>query len=298
VASVAPDVFFRANGNLVSSFNNGDSFVGYVWDGHLTNVPTLPNDGIWEICPYVLGTEDDCNQDVGGNFIGMGGIVPGDSDVWLQVRQVTFTFNGASPFEFPFTSITATPLVYTPPYTLPVLADHAYVNAVYTDGGNALISSVIWRQDNDFQSSFTEFPVGNNGVLTFDGVDTITVGMRYYPELPHWAWRNGWHDMVQVAYSSAMQPDGDGTCNVGVDDCLTLQGTPGVTNDKLALLVLAGNEGDLDPLNTALTDLVGAPLYFADDLSLIFEGENNTLDLVFDQRPPNAPANDVVLLLE
>jgi len=290
-ASVAPDVFFRANGNLSSSFNSGASFTGYVWDGHLSNVPTLPNDGVWEACPYVLGNEDDCNQDVGGNFIGMGGIIPGESDVWLQVRQVTFTFNGASPFEFPLASMTATPLAYTPPD----VANHAYVTAEY-DGGAGIISSVIWSQDNEFQASFSEEPVGNNGVLTFDGADTITVGVRYYPELPRWAWRNGWHDMVQVAYSSAHQPGGDGTCSVGVDDCLTLQGIPGVNNDKIALVVLSGNENDFDPLNTALTDLGGGPLFYSDDLGLIFEGANSIPDLVFDLRPANA--NDVILLLE
>ena len=88
----------------------------------------------------------------------------------------------------------------------------------------------------------------------------------------------------------------DGTCNVGIDDCLTLQNIAGVTNDKIALLVLAGNEGDLDPLNTALIDEGGLPQYFADDLVDIFEGENNTPDLIFDNRPANA--NDIVFLLE
>lgn len=181
------------------------------------------------------------------------------------------------------------------------MANHATVSAEYTDGGAGLISSVIWREDDDFQNSFTEFPLPNNGVLTFDGADTITVGLRYYPELPRWTWRNRWHDMVQVAYSSALQPGGDGTCSAGFDDCLTLQGFPGVVNnDKIALLVLSGNENDLDILNTALIDgavgLVGAPDYLADDLAAIFEGENSTPDLIFDQRPANA--NDVILLLE
>ena len=287
VASLVPDIFFKQNGNLVSSFNNGASFTGFVWDGHLTNLPTLPNDGIWEACPYVTGTEEDCNQDVAGNFIG--GIA---SDVWLRVRQVTFTFNGAIPFEFQFVDKTANALTYTPPEA----ANHATVSAEYLVFSAGYFSSIIWIQDNDFESSFSEEPVGNNGSLSLVAGDTITVGLRYYPELPRWAWRNGWHDMVQAAYSSALQPDGDGTCNAGVDDCLTLQGVPGVTNDKIGLLVLSGNEGDGDPLNTALTDLGGGPLYFADDLGLIFEGENNTPDLVFDQRSPNT--NDVVLLLE
>jgi len=292
-ASAAPDVFFKANGDLSSSFNSGAAFVGWVWDGHdSTPHVNSPNDGIWEACPYVTGTEEDCNRDTAGNF--KGGVA---SDVLLKVRKLDFIFNGASPFEFPFASITATPLAYTPPD----VANHATVSAEYTDGGAGLISSVIWREDDDFQNSFTEFPLPNNGVLTFDGADTITVGLRYYPELPRWTWRNRWHDMVQVAYSSALQPGGDGTCSAGVDDCLTLQGFPGVVNnDKIALLVLSGNENDLDILNTALIDgavgLVGAPDYLADDLAAIFEGENSTPDLIFDQRPANA--NDVILLLE
>ena len=99
-----------------------------------------------------------------------------------------------------------------------------------------------------------------------------------------------------IAYSSAVQPGGDGVCNVGVDDCLTLQNSVGVINDKIALLILSGNEGDGDHLNTALIDEGGGPQYFSDDLGDIFEDENNTPDLVFDQRPANG--NDVVFLLK
>jgi hypothetical protein len=184
-------------------------------------------------------------------------------------------------------------------YTPPGATNHATVSSEYAVFGAGYFSSITWSQDNDFQTSFSEEPVGNNGALAVVAGDTITVGLRYYPELPRWAWFNGWHDMVQAAFSSALQPGGDGTCTAGVDDCLTLQNIPGVTNDKTGLLVLSGNEGDVDDLNTALVDgavgLFGAPDYFADDLATIFEGENNTLDLIFDQRPPNA--NDVILLL-
>jgi hypothetical protein len=293
LASLAPDVFFRANGNLSTSFNGGASFVGYVWDGHPTNVPTLPNDGIWEACPYVLGNEEDCNQDAGGNFIGMGGITPGESDVWLQVRQVTVTFNGGAPFEFPFGSQIATPLVYTPPDT----ANHAYVAAEYDGAGAGYVSSVNWSQDNDFKASFSESPVGNNGNLTYDAGDRVTVSMRYYPELPRWAQTNGWHDMLQAAYSSEVRPGGDDVCTPGVD-CLTLQDVGGITNNKRALLVLSGGVGDLDPLDVDFTDAGGGPNYYADDLNLIFEDENNNVDSVFDNRPTAGLANDVILQLE
>ncbi|MDH3221894.1 MAG: hypothetical protein OEO19_20375, partial [Gammaproteobacteria bacterium] len=268
-ASATPDVFFKANGNLSTSFNSGVSFTGYVWDGHTSNTPTLPNDGIWEACPYVTGTEEDCNQNTSGDFIGMGGSTPGESDVWLQVRQVTFTVSSAgNPFEFPNGFKTATPLVYTAPEAV----RHAYVTAEYTGAGASYISTVTWVGDNDFKASFSEFPIPNIGSLTFDVGDTINVGVRYYPELPRWAQTNGWHDMLQAAYSSEVRPGGDNVCTPGVD-CLTLQDVGGITNNKRALLVLSGGVGDLDPLDVDFTDAGGGPNYYADDLNLIFEDE-------------------------
>ncbi|HUV22067.1 MAG TPA: hypothetical protein VMZ32_09780 [Gammaproteobacteria bacterium] len=285
--SPAANAYFKADGTLVTPLNNGDTLTGWAWDGHPAD-PTLPMDGIWEACPYVTGTEDDCNQDAAGNFIG------GTSSIaWLKVRKVTFNVNGpSSPIEYIITDRTAAPVAYIPPNP----ASHAYVEAAYN--GPLYISNLSWSQDDNFKISHSEDPPGNTGNWTYTpGVEDVTVGVRYYPELPRWVWANGWHDMLQVAYSSEVRPGGDNVCTPGVD-CLTLQDVGGVTNNKRALLVLSGGVGDFDPLDTDLTDAGGGPNYYADDLSLIFEGENNNLDEVFDNRPTAGLANDVILQLE
>ncbi len=293
---------FTTTGDLVAPFNNFATFTGWVWDGSPTQIPTFPVNG-WEACPYVTGTEEDCNQDAGGNFIG-----GSSSPMWLTVRKVSFTFSGSSPFVFPFADRVDPDPVTGVTYVPPSATSHAYVEAEY-DGPGYISASVVWEEDQEFQDGHDIFPALNVGSLTYDGGDSVTVGIRYYPELPRWALTNDWHNRVQVAYSSALQPGGDGNCTAGVDDCLTLQNIGGISNDKTGLIILSGADinGDVDlGLVDGLDDAAQAPngdslgigfnLLLSDDLADIFEGENNTPDLTFDYRPVNS--NDTVLLLE
>ncbi len=292
-ASVLPDVFFNAAGDLSTSFDNGFSFKSYAWDGRTGMAdPNSPNDGVWELCSGNISSitgvqEDDCNRKTDGTFKTASDSNLTQSDVWLKVREITVTFiDGGSPFEIPLANRTAAPLVYVPPDG----ANHAFVTSQYNN--SPAFFSVTYEQDNVFMSNFS---LQSSGTMIFNGGDTFSVSMFYYPELPNWSLTNGWHDNLQLAYSSAVQPGGDGICSTGVDDCLTLLNSPGIVNDKLALLILSGidNDGDAD---VGLVDNGGGPQFFSDDLNDIFEGENNTLDLTFDQRP--VTGNDIVLLLE
>ncbi len=288
---VAGSTYFKANGDLVAPASGGQTQTGWSWDGHLTNVPTLPADNIFQPCPYVTGTEDDCNQDVAGNFIG--GTF---SAVWLRVREVTYDVNGANPVEYLFTDRVdpdpTTAVVYSPP----TATSHAYAEAEYI--GPAYISNITWVQDDNFRNSHQEDPLPNNGSWTYNAAIPTTVGVRYYPELPRWVMLNNWHDMIQAAYSPEVAPGGDDTCTAGVD-CLTLQDVGGTTNNKRALLVLSGGVGDFNTGNANLVDVSGGLFpFFADDLGQIFEDENNDSDRVFDNRPTANPANDVILVME
>lgn len=283
-ASAAPDVLFKVNGNLSTSFNNGYSFTSYAWDGNASKAPTLAEDGVWELCLVVgVPDEEDCNQDVAGNFI-----QGTKSDVWLKVREITVEFiNGAAPFEIPITSITAVPFVYT----APTATNHAVVTAQYNNSD--AFFEVTYDHDDEFKDDFN---IQSSGTMIFDGADTFAVDMIYYPELPGWLLSNQWHDMVQMAYSSAVQPGGDGTCNAGIDDCLTLVNSSGIQNNKLALLVHSGIDDDGDADDGLVDNGGGVPPYFGDDLVDIFEGENGTpVDLIYDFRPPNG--NDIVKVL-
>ena len=282
--SGAPDIFFRQNGNLVASFNSGYTFVRYFWDGHDTNTdPQSPVDGVWEPCP-VVGTpdEEDCNRDTSGNFCGMGCVIPGESDVWLKVRRVTVTLaNAINPFEFPFGDLLGTPLAYT----VPDAANHATVSGDYNNSTGYL--SMTWVQDDDFKSSFTEFPAGNNGTFAFNvGVDTLTVTLDFYPSLPPWATaaNDGWHDTIQFVYAQGFQPGGAADCVPG-SDCIEVQNFVGIDDDKVAVLTLAGEHDLVDD------DADG----YLDELDDIFDSENDDADDRFDFRA--AGGNDRILVI-
>ena len=207
-----------------------------------------------------------------------------------------------------YLGILPTQTISTPWRDIKVYQDHAYIVAEYAYNGIEYIKNVDWSQDDNFQASFNVMSSGN---LTFDAGDTIAVGVRYYPTLPGWARTNGWHDEILMAYSSALQPGGDGVCTapvfplaVAADYCLNLLNSSGVTNNIEALLIISGADIDGDADN-GLVDGGGGPDFFADDLGDIFEGENSTdaltyggdyvileNNLTFDRRPANG--NDLV----
>jgi len=303
----AANTFFRgADGDLVSQINNGDTYTRFFWDGHPLT-PSHPRDFVWEMCPDVLGTEDDCNQDAAGNFIH-----GPSSAVILRTREIDITFNGGTPIEFAFGDRTAAPIEYwrdrqgdpvpgLPSPENPDPSNHVYIAAEYDDAPG-YISNFYYEQDDFFQADHVP---SSNATLIFGsgGTDSLKVGLPYYPVLPAWVLDNNWHDRMQVAYSSAVEPGGDGTCDVGADDCLTLLSSGGIINDKLALLIQSGADIDGD-LDIGLVDGGGIPQYYADDLGDIFEGENNTSpqvgaladQLTFDRRPTNG--NDIVLVVQ
>jgi len=326
------NTYFKANGDLVSPLNNNDSITRFFWDGYKNGPadPNSPADGIWEVCPLIgaRANEDDCNRTAAGTFEGAAGS-PGDSDVWLEVRDVTITFSGGTPIEFAFTDRTPTPVEYwVSSIENPDLQNHAYVAAEY-DESPAYISNFTWAEDEEFRSGFSIEPPGNVGAHIYDAPDTIKVGLPYYPVLPAWALTDGWHDTLMMVYSAEYQPDGDGACTPEdgdtatgqPDDCIVIANLAGVSNDIVSLLVLAG-ESDLldgDDLNGDLDYLdlneVAPDNDFSNDLYDVFEPENYSgigpdpvpnndpdppsdtgLGLVFDNRETVVTGNDADVL--
>ena len=112
------------------------------------------------------------------------------------------------------------------------------------------------------------------------------LGVIYYPELPDWALvsEDNWHDSIQVAYSSGYEPGAASSCTPGAD-CLTVKNISGIQNDKIAVLTLASDHNFIDN---------GAAGY-QDDLSDIFDVENDDSDDVFDLRALNG--NDKILVM-
>ena len=253
-ASAAPDVYFRASGDLLTSFTSPHTITRYYWDGHDTNLPSSIADGIWDLCPPVTGTEEDCNQDGAYNYIG------GTNSVdWMKVRKVTITLTYGAPgtfFEFLYADRAwpGAPLTYTDPTG----TSHARVTGNYNNDSGYLTAT--WTQDNNFQSSFVESPAGNNGTLIFDGTDSLDVSLIYYPTLPDWALasEDDWHDSVQFAYSAGYEPGAASACTPGVD-CLTINDIGGTQDDKIAILTLASDftfvDEGLDGYQNDLTDI-------------------------------------------
>lgn len=261
-ASGAPDIFFDAAGDLVTSFSPPVSNTYYYWDGHPTQVPTLPMDGTWTLCPGTTGTEEDCNLDTSGNWKGPAST---DSDVWLKLRRITVTYNSLDdPFEFLNSDLTAAAATYTPA----AAGTHAYVFRDYNN--NSAYLTVLHEYDEDFQASFD---IQTSYNLLFDGDDWLRLGMIYYPELPAWALDNDWHHSVQVALAEDYAPDGN-NADCTVNGCLVVNNLGGVNNDKVSLLVVAGE------IDNLIDD--GAAGFF-DDLEAQFEAENNTANLTYDR---------------
>ena len=101
-----------------------------------------------------------------------------------------------------------------------------------------------------------------------------------------WFYRNGWHQLMYYAISSANAPDGGGACAGAT--CLTING-PTVTNTHRALLTVTGRvvPGQNRPSNNETNWL---------------EGENVDLDSVFATRDPvlmiNRTFNDHVVAID
>ena len=266
-AAALTEVSFDVNGDLVTTLDSFNSVTRYFWDGHPTEADTLPMDGVWEMCPLVTGTEEDCNQDDFGVYIG-----GSDSEVWLQVYKATMTLNsGADPLEFPYTElVSAGPYVYIPA----TASEQAYVFGNYRDSVLTDIS-INWEYDLNFRAGFN--------VQTFGGLVEVAIGVVYYPELPAWALSDGWHHSVQMAIAEDYKPNGN-NADCTVNGCLVVNNLGGVNNDKISLLAIAGEVDVVDE---------GGDGFF-DDLTAQFEAENDTSNTTYDRRA----GNDSLLVIQ
>lgn len=244
-------IFFSTIGDLIGSSTYSPApIIKYYWDGHLST-PDInsPADGVWEECTGPLPGEDACNRTSTGVFKTGADAAPNDSDVLLQVKLVTVAFNSiASPIVFPMIERSVKSLSYI----APTGTEHAFVHQDYNNDSN--FYTIEYDYDSDFSSSFS--------VVLDDVAATninISVGVRYYPDLPLWALdvgNNDWHSSVLMAYSDQLAPGADGICNAGVD-CLTVSDYSG-NNDKQAIMIVAGEHDDTLATQDLLTGLFEA----------------------------------------
>jgi hypothetical protein len=286
---------FNSSGDLLVTSSSSDliNTTRHFWD------EVLPPSG-WQECPFVTGTESDCNQTSPGTFDPLALNV-----IESRVVRVAPNINLSNGVQF--NRLYNNNILV---FRAPTATTHAevLVELPDTDPGVSGVLEVSIGYDDSYLNTFDTVP------------QNYLLGIRYYPELPNWVLTNNWHNSVLMAYSAAVQPGGDGTCTGGLDDCLTLDNAGGVTTNKLALLIQSGADinGGVDtglvdglddsanlPANDNLGIGGGSPDYFSDDLPDIFEGQNNTspvsgdlVDQLTFEKPINGNGNDVILVLE
>jgi hypothetical protein len=146
------------------------------------------------------------------------------------------------------------------------------------------------------------FRAGTVDLVDFS-VNELTLGIRFYPELPDWVFDNEWHDSVMLAYANDYRPDVNGTAGDCVTNppCLQINGLGGINNDKVSILVIAGEHGWVDG---DISPVVAADGSFANDVGDVFNLEDSDLDSIFDFRTvedttaPGDTLRDKILVIE
>jgi len=165
---------------------------------------------------------------------------------------------------------------------------HAQITATFGPGefNTSLLTTITYEYDSDYTDA--DWDVEASGWLDFSSFPgaSVDMGLRYYPELPDWAFDNLWHDSVMLSYALAYRPDNGGPCSEATD-CIQLDSFAGNIDNKISILTIAGQNNWIDD---------GAA-GFDDDLVDVFEGENATIaNNIFDAKP--TPGNDKILIVE
>lgn len=270
-------------GSLAPAFT--PTVIRYYWEEI-----TVP-DGfeVWKLCPAGGDDLTDCNRDALGVF------TPGLPNLFAsKVREVTLSINIGANFQIGLDYAVAPTLSYIDPDA----ALHAEIRAQFTgDRISGANISLLYDQDDFYFNSFDPDDIleGQEDIDILNAAALVTLGGRYYPELPRWALDNDWHNSIQMAYAAAFQPGVATLDCVPATDCLTVNNIGGITDDKRALLVLASEHDLLDDDDNAVP--IPAAAGYTDELDDIFDAVNNydVSSDIFDAWSLNG--NDKVLVI-
>jgi type II secretory pathway pseudopilin PulG len=296
-------------------------------DGRLTGTMTTPETftyevyfwewdhdepfmGGWSVCgddgdgiPEVT----DCNRDSSLNS------TPGVlNDRRLDIIRLTIelVLEDEVSFDMDYTN----PPVISPPVAA-TGTSHASITGTYAD----VISrpsnlTATWERYQHYHEGESVFQTSGSGTsngtwnaaeMDNFGNGPLSLELRFYPEFPEWVFDNDWHDSVMMAYAEGYRPGGTGTCTPGDSDpavaCLQINGLGGINNDKVSILVIAGEHGWVDG---DLTPPVPADTLLDNDVGDVFNLENSNLDNIFDMRTvedtdaPGDTRRDKILVIE
>jgi len=154
--------------------------------------------------------------------------------------------------------------------------------------------------------------VEDSGTVTLAdfSVNELTLGVRYYPELPDWAFDNGWHNSMILHYAKGYEPGGTQTCDPLVFDpntsCIFIRmrdfsATEPWNRDQIAVLLNTGEHGWVD-------DNTDGDFEDNVDRDSVVDSGNREFDYILRWRDPGdpdsgnswevPPGNDNLLILE
>jgi hypothetical protein len=277
------------DGRLSATFATPEAFV---YELYFFDNDHDPVAGYWIACPAGGDELLDCSRDSSGNP------TPGATNNFksrILHLTVTLSFStGENNFDFN----------YANPPTISVVpasaTSHAAITATY--GAAGIISfpgtfptvSAKYEYVRHWHEGDTTIDTNNNTYAKGDvdmtgfSLASLTLGMRYYPEIPAWAFQNDWHNSIRMAYALEYEPPGTGPCIVGTT-CLLLDDSPGKPRNVASLLVIAGQHDwtdgvDGNPANGKLKN---------DLLSVFDNGNENTNPTFYRHR-----GNDKLLVID
>ena len=271
-----PNVFSGNDWRLTGIYASNDtvSDVRYFWDEE-------PIGNGWRQCLAGGNSLSDCNRDDDG------APDPGeDNDTPSQILRIQIDLNltGTVNFDMDYG--------VNPVVTIVNSADgtqHANITGTFAGANlDADTLPVVVSYQYDHLYSMT-FDVQSSGTLALADLmqgGSLALTLRYYPELPDWAFGDGWHDSILMAYASDYQPGGVGGPCIAGTDCLQISNFAGTGNDKISLLTIAAQHDWNDDGAAGL----------ADDIDDVFDAENDDLDDTFDVRAANG--NDKILVID
>jgi len=274
---ISPDVVGK-DGRLTGTVVTPELFTNviYFWDDE-----EGPPTGVWTAC---LDDGDgipevhDCHRDAAGNPTPG---APNQRKTEILRVILELDFNGVVNFDSDYT----TAPVIAPPVAASGAA-HASIAGTFAGADiitNSLPLSARYEIDRHYHDSPEVFDIEETGTLDLGDFTwgALTLGMRYYPVLPDWAFDNEWHDSVMMAYANDYRPDVlGGDCGAN-PPCIQINGLAGANNDKVSILALAGERNWIDG---SIAPVVLADGSLADDVGDVFNLENSNLDSIFDMR--------------
>jgi len=258
--------------------------------------PLVLSDPNWSICPDGGDELSDCNQDSGG------AATPGSTNNLNEIRVLIVTigvdYNSGVSVGLDYSTSPPT-ISYLPATAAP--DKHARIQAVFSASDVTGIATMsvergLYSTSSVFSPSFDEDRDATNDsdIVFFGPADVfdqstgnIEFELNYYPELPYWAHssEDNWHNSILMAISPDHQPGGLNDCVNNPLPCLTVGDLAGANNDKISLVVIAGNISEFSD-----EGLDG----FSDDLSDIFEVENANADSLFLSRG----GDDTIMIIQ